>query len=105
MVIPVIGITIVPFFTYVLQCANGSLYTGWTSDLNQRLENHNAGKGAKYTRAHRPVILAASWTLESKVEAMKLEWKIKHMTRAAKLRLIKDPSLALTTLTDQSASE
>jgi putative endonuclease len=105
MVIPVFGITIVPFYTYVLHCSNGSLYTGWTSDLNQRIENHNAGKGAKYTRANRPVKLAVSWVLDSKVDAMRLEWKIKHMNRAAKLRLISDPSLCTNLLADDLVSD
>lgn len=81
------------FYTYVLECSNGSLYTGWTNDLEQRIENHNAGKGAKYTRANRPVKLMASWTLASKNDAMKLEWKIKNLNRSAKLKLIDDPTL------------
>lgn len=81
------------FYTYVLECSNGSLYTGWTNDLEQRIENHNAGKGAKYTRANRPVKLMASWTFDSKNDAMKLEWKIKHLNRSAKLKLIEDPAL------------
>jgi putative endonuclease len=93
MVIPVFGITIVPFYTYVLECSNGSLYTGWTNDLDQRIESHNAGRGAKYTRANRPVKLLVSWTFDSKVDAMKSEWRIKHMSRAAKLRLVANPSL------------
>jgi len=49
------------FFTYLLECSNDSLYAGWTVDLCKRIEQHNAGKGAKYTRALRPVRLKASW--------------------------------------------
>lgn len=93
MVIPTAGITILAFYTYVLECSNGSLYTGWTNDLDQRIESHNAGTGAKYTRANRPVKLMASWTFDSKIDAMKLEWKIKHLNRAAKLKLVSDPTL------------
>lgn len=92
MVIPLIGITILAFYTYVLECSNGSLYTGWTNDLEQRIEHHNAGKGAKYTRANRPVKLIASWTFDSKNAAMKTEWKIKRLSRSAKLKLVGDPS-------------
>jgi putative endonuclease len=84
------------FYTYVLECSNGSLYTGWTNDLGQRLESHNSGRGAKYTRANRPVKLIASWMFDSKNDAMKLEWKIKHLNRAAKLKLVNDPSLIAT---------
>lgn len=96
MVVPITGIAIVPFYTYVIECSNGSLYTGWTNDVQQRIENHNSGKGAKYTRANRPVKLLFAWQLDTKVDAMKLEWKIKRMNRAAKLRLIENPeSIAL----------
>jgi len=80
------------FYTYVLECSNGSLYTGWTNDLEQRVESHNSGRGAKYTRANRPVKLIASWLFDSKIDAMKLEWKIKHLNRAAKLKLVSDPT-------------
>lgn len=93
MVIPEIGITILLFYTYILECSNGALYTGWTNNLQNRLDNHNAGKGAKYTRANRPVKLVASWSFDTKVEAMKWEWKLKHMSRATKLRMIANPYL------------
>ena len=45
-------------YTYILRCGDGSLYTGWTNHLNKRVADHNAGRGAKYTKAHRPVELA-----------------------------------------------
>ena len=72
------------YFTYIVECANGSFYTGWTLDLEKRLREHNAGKGAKYTRALRPVTLRASWEFSSKSQAMSHEWRIKQLTRAAK---------------------
>lgn len=75
-------------FTYIVQCVDGSLYTGWTVDLERRLDAHNQGRGAKYTRARRPVKLVASWKLASKVEAMKLESSIKRMRRSEKEQLI-----------------
>ena len=73
---------------YILRCADGTLYTGWTNDLAKRVEAHNAGKGAKYTRSRRPVTLVYSEECESKEEAMSREWHIKHMSREKKLRLI-----------------
>lgn len=78
----------VTFYTYVLECANGTLYTGWTNDLDARVERHNSGQGAKYTRACRPVRLLASWTFESKSEAMSFEWHFKKLKRPEKLSLI-----------------
>jgi putative endonuclease len=76
------------YFSYIVECSNGSLYAGWTSYLEKRLDQHNAGKGAKYTRALRPVTLAASWEFSSKSEAMSHEWHIKQMSRTSKLKLI-----------------
>ena len=73
---------------YILRCADGTLYTGWTNDLAKRIAAHNAGKGAKYTRSRRPVTLVYSEECESKEEAMSREWHIKHMSREKKLRLI-----------------
>jgi putative endonuclease len=74
----------------MLKCANGTLYTGWTDDVLSRVEAHNSGKGAKYTRANRPVKLVASWQFPSKSEAMKWEWKVKQLSRQEKLKLITD---------------
>lgn len=75
------------FFTYILSCADGTLYTGWTTDLEKRLEVHNAGKGARYTRARLPVSLLASWTFEDRSQAMRFEWEIKQLSRSEKLAL------------------
>ena len=76
------------YFTYILRCADGSLYTGWTNDLQHRLTAHNSGRGAEYTRARRPVTLVYWETLSTKSEAMRREWAIKHLTRAEKLALV-----------------
>lgn len=76
-------------YTYILSCADGTLYTGWTNDLEHRLAAHNAGRGGKYTRARRPVTLLYHETFETKEEAMSREWAIKQMTRAQKLALTK----------------
>ena len=75
-------------YTYILSCADGSLYTGWTNDLEKRLAAHNAGRGGHYTRAHRPVALAYYETFETKEEAMRREAAIKKLSRPEKLKLI-----------------
>ncbi|MCI5691340.1 MAG: GIY-YIG nuclease family protein [Clostridiales bacterium] len=74
--------------TYILRCADGTLYTGWTNDLPRRLQAHNAGTGAKYTRPRRPVCLVYQESFPTKQEAMRREWEIKQYSRAEKLRLI-----------------
>ncbi|MCD8083957.1 MAG: GIY-YIG nuclease family protein [Clostridiales bacterium] len=74
--------------TYIVRCADGSLYCGWTNDLQARLRAHNTGKGAKYTRPRRPVTLVYYETYETKEEAMRREWRVKHMSREEKLKLI-----------------
>lgn len=73
---------------YILECADKSLYTGWTDDLNKRLALHNAGKGAKYTRARLPVRIVYQEMLPDKSTALKREAAIKKLTRVEKLNLI-----------------
>lgn len=75
-------------YTYILECKDGSYYTGWTNNLEKRIKDHNDGKGAKYTKPRRPVVLAYYETFETKEEAMRREYAIKHMTRAEKDKLI-----------------
>lgn len=75
-------------YTYILRCADGTLYTGWTNDLQHRVETHNAGKGAKYTRTRRPVELCYYETFDTASEAMRREAAIKKLTRQQKLRLM-----------------
>ncbi len=74
-------------WTYILRCADGTLYTGWTNDLERRLRAHNAGTGSKYTRARRPVELAYCEKHDDKRAAMRREWEIKRLAREEKLRL------------------
>ena len=78
--------------TYILRCADGSLYTGWTNDLERRLKAHNAGTGGKYTRTRRPVELVWFEEHESVHDAMSREWHIKRLSREEKLELIKKGS-------------
>ncbi len=75
-------------YTYILKCADGSLYCGWTNDFEKRLSAHNAGTASKYTRTRRPVELAYFEQFETKQEAMSREYHIKRLTREEKLKLI-----------------
>ena len=72
----------------MLKCSDGTLYTGWTNDLEKRVEAHNSGKGAKYTKARRPVELAYYEEFETKEQAMKREYAIKQLGRKEKQKLI-----------------
>ena len=75
-------------FTYLLRCADGTLYGGYTTDLQKRLAAHNSGKGAKYTRSRLPVELVWWEEHPTKEAAMSREWQVKHLTREKKLELI-----------------
>ena len=78
------------YYIYILECADNTLYTGYTNDLENRLKAHNEGKGAKYTKSRLPVKLVYSESFDDKKEAMSREWFIKHrLTREEKLELIK----------------
>ncbi|WP_282675826.1 GIY-YIG nuclease family protein [Lactococcus cremoris] len=78
-------------FTYVLQCADQTLYCGYTTDLEKRLATHNSGKAAKYTKTRLPVKLLASVNFDNKNDAMSCEWWFKHkLVRQQKLKLIKN---------------
>ena len=80
-------------YTYMLLCADGSLYTGWTNDLEKRVRTHQAGQGGKYTRSRLPVRLAYYEEQPDKQAAMSREWHIKQLTHAEKLALIdKEPA-------------
>lgn len=76
-------------FVYILRCNDGSLYTGWTNDLENRLSMHNNGTGAKYTRGRGPCYLEYFETFETKNEALKREVAIKKLSKVEKERLIK----------------
>ena len=73
---------------YILECNDGTLYTGWTNDIDKRFKAHNDGKGAKYTKGRRPLKLVYLEELETKSEALKRENKIKKMTKDKKRQLI-----------------
>lgn len=75
-------------FVYILRCADGTLYTGWTTDLESRIAAHDRGLGAKYTRGRGPVCLLYNETFETRGEALKREAEIKKLTRIKKMELI-----------------
>lgn len=75
-------------YTYIVRCADGTLYTGWTNDLKKRIKAHNAGKGAKYTKIRRPVELVFFERFATKEEAMSREYHIKRLKRSQKQALI-----------------
>ena len=78
------------WYLYILECADGTLYTGITDDVPRRLEQHNSGKGAKYTRGRGPVQLRYQEECGSRSDASKREYEVHHMTRQEKLELIKN---------------
>ena len=80
-------------YTYIVECKDGTLYTGWTNNLEKRIADHNNGRGAKYTRARNPVTLVYYETFEVKQEAMKREYAIKHLSRKEKEKLLEQFSM------------
>lgn len=76
-------------YTYIVECSDGTFYTGWTTDIKKRLLNHNAKKGAKYTRARTPVRLVYLEEADTRREAMRREAQIKSLSRQEKEQLIK----------------
>lgn len=76
------------YYTYIIECKDKTLYTGYTTDLEKRIATHNIGKGAKYTKGRAPVILKYYEAFETKEEAMKRECSIKKLNKKDKLKLI-----------------
>ena len=79
-------------YVYMVCCVNGTLYTGYTINVERRIALHNAGKGGRYTRSHRPVSLMATWTFNSKGEALRAERELKRLPREQKLRMAEQVS-------------
>jgi predicted GIY-YIG superfamily endonuclease len=75
-------------YVYLLRCADGSLYCGWTIDVAKRLATHQAGRASKYTAPRRPVALAAAWALPTRTDARRLEARVKALPRSRKLALV-----------------
>jgi putative endonuclease len=75
-------------WVYMLRCRDGSLYTGWTNDLDKRLVKHSAGKASRYTASKLPVELVVAWPMPDRRSAMREELRIKRLDRIGKLALI-----------------
>lgn len=80
-------------YTYMVECSDGSLYTGWTNCIEKRLKDHNSGKGARFTRGRGPVKLRYLEISSTKSEAMKREAAIKKLNHAQKIQLIRQGEL------------
>jgi len=78
------------YFCYMVECVDGSLYTGWTTDPERRVKEHNSGKGTLYTRWRRPVSLRYLEETTNRSAAQRRENEIKKLTRQKKLDLVKD---------------
>lgn len=78
----------VPAYIYIVRCSDNTLYTGWSTDVDRRVKTHNKGKGARYTRRRRPVILVYKEELPTKQAALKREKEIKSLTRVQKFDLV-----------------
>ncbi|WP_027626257.1 GIY-YIG nuclease family protein [Clostridium lundense] len=85
-------------YVYILECADRTLYTGWTNNLNKRIETHSKGKGAKYTRARLPVKLVYFEKYEDKISAQKREYAIKRLAKKDKIKLISHENFNITEL-------
>lgn len=83
-----------PWFVYIARCADGSLYTGIARDVRARIAEHDAGKGARYTRGRGPLALCASARCSTKNHALRLEYAIKQLPRARKEWLLERGRLA-----------
>ncbi len=75
-------------YTYIVQCSDGTLYCGWTNHLSERVRAHNEGRGAKYTKGRRPVVLVYYENFKTRGEALRRECEIKKLSRDDKLSLI-----------------
>lgn len=78
------------YYVYLLRCADGTLYCGYTDDVPKRVKAHNDGKGAKYTKARRPVEEVYTEEVSSRSDALKREYAIKQMSREQKQRMIQE---------------
>jgi len=76
-------------FVYMIQCKDGTLYTGWTTDVAARINAHNEGTGAKYTKGRGPVSLLYTESFDNKPDALRREMAIKKLSRVEKLKLVR----------------
>ena len=83
------------YYTYIILTKDNTLYCGYTDDLEKRFEAHLSGKGAKYTKVHKPERIVYSKAFETKSEAMKEEYRIKKLSRSEKLELLKELNIKI----------
>lgn len=83
------------YYFYVLLCADNSLYGGFTTDVAKRFATHVAGKGAKYTKVHRPLKVLFSQSFDNKHDALHAEWAFKHQSRQRKLAFLKTQGISV----------
>lgn len=83
------------YYFYVLLCADNSLYGGFTTDVAKRFATHVAGKGAKYTKVHRPLKVLFSQEFERKHDALHAEWAFKHQSRQKKLQFLNQHGISI----------
>lgn len=85
------------YYIYMISCGDSSIYTGITTDFERRLSEHRGegGKGAKYTRSHKPVSLLSLWSCDDRSSAQKLEYRIKQLRRPQKERLVQTGDLSV----------
>lgn len=81
------------WWLYVLECEGGRLYAGISTDVEKRFQKHLSGKGAKYTRANKPLKILARWEYADRSEASKAEWAFKQLHASQKIKLIQSESL------------
>lgn len=81
------------YYTYMIRCADNSIYTGITTDIERRFKEHieQNGDGAKYTKSHKPIEVSAVWSSQNRSLASTLEYRIKRLSKVQKERLISEP--------------
>lgn len=95
-----------PYYVYLLRCEGGALYTGITTDIDRRLEEHRTGTyKSKYTRTHRGLLMEAVWETPNRSVASRLEYRIKRLTKEQKETVAKTPRLLLDFLPEEIAGE
>jgi putative endonuclease len=83
--------TLPDWYLYLIECADGSLYAGVTTDVERRFQEHLSGKGARYTRSHKPLRLVASCPVGSRSEALRAELALKRLPKAGKIAALTSP--------------
>jgi putative endonuclease len=81
------------YYVYLACCTNGTLYVGYTTNVEQRIAAHNAGRGGRYTRSNRPISLVAAWPFNSRAEAMQAERELKSLPPERKLAMAQSAAL------------